>query len=50
MKKSKLTKIRKAEICDLYSEAIGDFTEFFRSKKKALKEKNGKTQKKAEPE
>jgi hypothetical protein len=50
MRQSKLTNIRKAELCDLYSEALGDFKKFFENMKKALREKNGKTQKKAEPE
>ncbi len=40
----------KEDLCNLYSEAITDFKEYFRSKKKALQANKKKTQKKAEPE
>jgi len=46
----KQSKKAKQELCQLYSDALGDFEEYFCNKKETLKAKNGKTQKKAEPE
>ena len=46
----KQSKKAKEELCELYSDAIGKFGKYFKGKKKALEAKNGKTQKKAEPE
>lgn len=40
----------KEELAELYSEAIKDFRQFFRGKKKELREKNGKSEKKGQPE
>ena len=34
-----MTKKQKAELQEMYSEAIGDFEKFFKSKKKAMKSK-----------
>ena len=45
----KSSQINKAELCELYAEAIDGFCKYFESKKKALKAKNGKDKKKGEP-
>jgi hypothetical protein len=46
----KQSKKTREELCELYSEALGDFKKLFRAKKKALKAKNGKTQKNEQTE
>ena len=51
MSKKKLTNSKdKEKLCELYAEAICDFKEYFKCKKKSLAAKKKKTKKKPEPE
>ena len=50
MMSKKQSKKAKEELCELYSDAIGEFSKYFKGKKKALEAKNGKTQKKEQTE